>query len=669
MALPPDSAGRLFDRVVHGASAGFAGEPLAAAFQPVALPGSLTPPHELRAGDLVVQRALGEGRLGGLRVLGEDAAIAELYAPEGWIRRDTLVLRAPAGETRTRAEDVPGDDDAPAPPDAGAAGAPAGGADLLAPSLPGAGGKLYRVTTAQGGATAVYVPEAARATDPVALLVWIHGDLPCGDEGLDAAALVKGRTFPLVQQLSDSQQPCVLVAPSMGWRWQSSHALGEPEAMNAFLDEVRRGLTNAGWASVPGFGRLILAGHARASVVLGSLAAGVRTAGWSRGALATVSDVWLLDPTSAATHAQRDCDRWTAFAESRPGVRLQILYRRESSTAPVAECIRAAAAAAGLGNVTVVDSDPAALSHCEMPRAHIPGLLDGLTDASTVPVATGRGASAPPVSVATDRGRSAPPVPATAFRRWYITTYHLAIEPGASGGPRVPVLTSSSDVIAEVPAGFFAEMAREGRGRLRDGRLLTGDGWRSPAGHDYAPVLAAHQRRYPGNHRYHDRTRVSGISVVGGEVKTVRAYAVVPVAKAGAGYGVLRGIPLEPFRTLAADLGGFESSDPRYRGPWSDNLERYVVVNGKTGLVPTGTRVYVRQLDGGLLPSGERHDGWLTVNDTGSGIYGAHFNVFVGEKRCGELLMALTGGRFVDVWFDGIEGRVPAGYDYGFPGR
>jgi 3D (Asp-Asp-Asp) domain-containing protein len=304
-----------------------------------------------------------------------------------------------------------------------------------------------------------------------------------------------------------------------------------------------------------------------------------------------------------------------------------------------------------------------------MPGAHIPGLLGGLTDASTVPGATVRGGSGPSVPVATDLGRSAPPVPATAFRRWYITTYHMATEPGAAGDPRVPVLTSSGDVIAEVPAGFFAELALEGRGRLRDGRLLTGDGWRSPAGHDYAPVLAVHRRRYPENHSCHDRTRVSGISVVGGEVKTVRAYAVVPAAKVGVGYGVLRGIPLEPFKTLAADIGGFDSSDPRYRGGWSDSLKRRVVINGETGLVPTGTRVYVRQLDGSLLPNGERHDGWLTVNDTGSSIHGAHFNVFVGEKRYGEPLIALTGGRFVDVWFDGIEARVPAGYDYGFPRR
>jgi 3D (Asp-Asp-Asp) domain-containing protein len=642
-APAPDSAGRVFDRIVHGVGTPPEGEALDAAFEVVALPGSVTPPHDLRPGDLVVHRALGEGRLGGLRVLGDDAAVAELYHPDGWIRRDTLVLRASDGGARAPAEDEPALTPAPSGP------APSG----PAPARPGAGGKLYRVTSARGGATtAVYVPDAARATDPVALVVWIHGELTCGDEGPDAVALVQSKTFPLVQQLTASRRPYVLIAPSMRWDGQTAHALGKPQAMNAFLDEVRRGLTRAGWTSAPAFGRLILAGHGRAHTVLGILAAGVRDAAWSRGALATVSDVWLLDPAWGTADPRRDCGHWTAFAQARPGVTLRILHRREGSAAAVAECIRAAAAEAGLRNVSVVDSDPEAVSHCELPRAHIPGLL---TDAGKLPVAP-------------DRGGAAPSVPATAFRRWYITTYHLATEPDAPGDSLVPVLTSSGDVIAEVPAGFFAELARKGSGRLRDGRLLIGDGWRSPAGHDYAAVLAVHRRRDPEG-KSRDQERGSGITVVGGEVKTVRAYAVVPAAKLGLGYGVLRGIPLEPGRTLAADIGGFERSDERYRGAWSEGQKRYVVVNGKTGLVPTGTRVYVRQLDGAALPDGKPHDGWLVVNDTGASTYGAHFDVFVGDRQHGKQLLALTERGFVDVWFDGIEARVPAGYDHGFPRR
>lgn len=70
-----------------------------AVWTPVALPGSPTPFDDLRAGDLVVQRALGEGNLATLHVLGEDIGPQALYDQHGLIRPDTLVFReAPASE-------------------------------------------------------------------------------------------------------------------------------------------------------------------------------------------------------------------------------------------------------------------------------------------------------------------------------------------------------------------------------------------------------------------------------------------------------------------------------------------------------------------------------------------------------------------------------------------
>ncbi len=262
---------------------------------------------------------------------------------------------------------------------------------------------------------------------------------------------------------------------------------------------------------------------------------------------------------------------------------------------------------------------------------------------------------------------TAPTAPTTAFRPFFITAYHVAIEPPTTTDPLVPLLSKTGDVIAQVPAGFFAEMALQGSGRLKDGRLLSGAGWRAPGDHDYAPVLAVHRRRYPAGNKYQDRTKVSGISLEDDDITSVRAYAVTPTAKEGLGYGILRGIPLDPYRTLAADIGAFESSDDRYRGAVGKSRSR-VVINGKTGLVPTGTRVYIRQLDGFTLPDGKRHDGWLQVNDTGGAIYGAHFDVFVGARDNGPPLLKLAReGTFMDIWFEGIEDRVPADYSYGFP--
>jgi hypothetical protein len=85
------AAQRLFDALTHrhGAPESSSVE----AWQVVAAPGSATPLLQVSPGDLVVQRALGEGRLATTRVVGEDVAAEQLYGSDGLVRRDTLVLR------------------------------------------------------------------------------------------------------------------------------------------------------------------------------------------------------------------------------------------------------------------------------------------------------------------------------------------------------------------------------------------------------------------------------------------------------------------------------------------------------------------------------------------------------------------------------------------------
>ena len=63
----------------------------------VALPGSTTPRASVRSGDLVVKRALGEGRLVSLLVADATIQARELFGPDGLVRADTLVLRADTG--------------------------------------------------------------------------------------------------------------------------------------------------------------------------------------------------------------------------------------------------------------------------------------------------------------------------------------------------------------------------------------------------------------------------------------------------------------------------------------------------------------------------------------------------------------------------------------------
>jgi hypothetical protein len=237
-------------------------------------------------------------------------------------------------------------------------------------------GTLCSFNSKNGGSTtAVYVPGPARNTDPLCLLVWIHGDLICGGEGNNAVSYVNSKAFPLAKQIAASKRPFVLVAPTMHWKGQHSHPLGSPQRMNAFLEEVRAGLTAAGWPSTPSFGRLILAGHSRAYAVLNGLAKGVSDVESSRGALATLTDVWLLDTTYGKNDKWRYCKDYLGWAKAKRDVNLRIFYIRDTDTAAVAECIRDEAPKAGLTNVKVKDFDPKALSHCPMPRVLMPDLL------------------------------------------------------------------------------------------------------------------------------------------------------------------------------------------------------------------------------------------------------------------------------------------------------
>jgi hypothetical protein len=153
------------------------------------------------------------------------------------------------------------------------------------------------------------------------------------------------------------------------------HALGSPKKMNVFVEEVRSGLTNAGWSKAPALGRLILAGHSRAYVVLNALAAAVKDPESSAGALAKLTDVWLLDATYGKRNLKIHCNKWivwaTTHAKAPNLINLRVLYRKGSDTSDVAECIRDEAAKLSLTNVVV----RGAPSHCSLPREELPGLL------------------------------------------------------------------------------------------------------------------------------------------------------------------------------------------------------------------------------------------------------------------------------------------------------
>ena len=239
------------------------------------------------------------------------------------------------------------------------------------------------------------------------------------------------------------------------------------------------------------------------------------------------------------------------------------------------------------------------------------------------------------------------------FRVFRWTNYYVADERDYS--PAIPASVPCFDVngklIAKVGATFFASMALEGTGKVRAGGILNVTGRWVPAKHgDYADVLAVAKRW----NWIPDKAGYAGIRVVpdGSDWKVVQAFAWTQVTEMGVGYGVSRGVPMNPYRTLAADTGAYASSQPVYRG--------------KGGLVPVGTKVFMVDLLGKVMPDGTIHDGWATVNDTGGAIFGRHFDIFTGTQTIGKNIPFAQMGH---VWFDGIAGRVNPSDSYGLVPR
>jgi murein DD-endopeptidase MepM/ murein hydrolase activator NlpD len=281
------------------------------------------------------------------------------------------------------------------------------------------------------------------------------------------------------------------------------------------------------------------------------------------------------------------------------------------------------------------------------------GIVGGAVGAAVQAAATS--------SAAASGSRPQPPADPSAFRSFRLTTYHVvdqADEP--TQDTRIPILGADGSVIAEGSPAFFAKLSLEGTARLVDGRLVNVTGQSAPVSHErYAAVLAYHERAYARRNaglkaqgRPPVPTRYSGISVEGGRVVRAMTFHEVPAARRGVGYGTQRKVAYTPFRTLAADLGLKANSDPRWKG--------------RGGLVPAHTQVYIKEFDGLKLPDGHGgsfvHDGWFTVNDTGGAIFGAHFDVFTGSAALGRQVKLPAVGQ---VWFAGIDGRIPSGYSLG----
>lgn len=238
-------------------------------------------------------------------------------------------------------------------------------------------------------------------------------------------------------------------------------------------------------------------------------------------------------------------------------------------------------------------------------------------------------------------------------RRWRLTSYYVAAEGEKAGPKTVPIPGVDGKPLAMVSAGDYAAAALEGTIRMKDGRLLNVAGVNVKAPHEaYAGVFTFAQR----NKWIPDKPGYAGLVLdkTAAKVVAVSAFHEVPKVKIGLGYGTLRGVPLRPFRTLAADIGvpKYRTADPTFKG--------------KGGVCPPGTEVFIVEMVGVKCPDGLGgefvHDGWFVVNDTGGGIFGAHFDVFVGSSALSRPARHPHVGH---IWFQGIEAKLAPTYSYG----
>jgi hypothetical protein len=234
------------------------------------------------------------------------------------------------------------------------------------------------------------------------------------------------------------------------------------------------------------------------------------------------------------------------------------------------------------------------------------------------------------------------------MRRWFLTYYYVADEAEFSRRDLVPVVDPKGKHLATVPARFFASMALEGTGKLRDGRLLnvaTNPSQRRCDPKVFEPVFRLAQR----NGWIPKKPGYAGIRTDGKKATHARTFYQISERRMGLGYGVLRGIALQPFKTLATDIGRLRKHDPKWKK--------------KGGVIVPKTRVYILEFDGMALPNGETHDGWFQANDTGGGIYGAHIDVFTGTRKWAKAIKDWPSK--AHIWFEGIETKIDMNYTYG----
>lgn len=206
--------------------------------------------------------------------------------------------------------------------------------------------------------------------------------------------------------------------------------------------------------------------------------------------------------------------------------------------------------------------------------------------------------------------------------RFLVTSYLSANEDDYGNNKVIPVKDNVGNTLAMVDPYFFANLSLEGTGKLTDGRVLNVTGKYITAPPVVQQILLpVCQKMFKTKYKY---------GGVNSDASKYLCYKVLPPEYPW-GIGV-KNEPLKLWRSLAVDLK----------------------------LIPFGTKIYILELDGMIMPDGTIHDGWCQADDTGSAIKFNQFDFFVGKKSYMKQVRRFD---VLHAWFQGSEQIFPRNYN------
>ena len=212
----------------------------------------------------------------------------------------------------------------------------------------------------------VYCPRAVMGAPEVDVMVFAHGLLDvCQPVPKNPPEdLIAAGPFQLGKTIDDSGRALVLIAPLFEWK-SGPTPLAKPGWLNTLVAEAQQHVAEL-LGAVPSVTSLILAGHSKAYSFLEPLARSHADPQMQQGALARLSEVWMLDTTYGG-----NASAWMALLASKPALRVRVCYIAGSPTAAYGKVLRNKAKENGRLLVTPLNG----IVHCKVPGSQLPGLL------------------------------------------------------------------------------------------------------------------------------------------------------------------------------------------------------------------------------------------------------------------------------------------------------